>query len=141
MTLFDNFKYSKELFTSLINPICNKYNITHMEYCLLIALYFNPNYDTASEIIKHQGFTKSHVSMTVKSLIDKKLIDREYRGNNQKTAHLILCGNYLDIIEDATRVHKEYVNILLQGFTDEERKLLINYLKRINLNVINYFNN
>ena len=68
MKFVDFMADSRDFYTGLIDPVCKKYGLTQMEFNILLFLANNPECDTAAQIIKKRAFTKSHVSMSVRSL-------------------------------------------------------------------------
>ena len=67
MKFVDFMADSRDFYTGLIDPVCKKYGLTQMEFNILLFLANNPECDTAARIIKKRAFTKSHVSMSVRS--------------------------------------------------------------------------
>lgn len=62
-----------ELFT---RKVCDRYQLTQMEYDILMFLHNNPKHNTAADIVKIRKSTKSHVSTSLKALENKGLIER-----------------------------------------------------------------
>lgn len=58
----------EDLYGKMLAPVCERYGLTYMELTILLFLANNPRYDTATEIVKFRHLTKSHVSLTVRSL-------------------------------------------------------------------------
>ena len=77
MDFWDKHKTITNFYEKLTKEICNKNNITQMEYNILMFLYNNPECKTASEIIEKRKSTKSHVSNSLKNLEKNKLIIRK----------------------------------------------------------------
>ena len=79
-----------ELFT---RKVCDRYQLTQMEYDILMFLYSNPEFNTAADIVKIRKSTKSHVSTSLKSLENKGLIEKKQSESNKK--HIAnTCNNY-----------------------------------------------
>ena len=74
MKFVDFMADSRDFYTGLIDPVCKKYGLTQMEFNILLFLANNPECDTAAQIIKKRAFTKSHVSMSVRSLEERGLL-------------------------------------------------------------------
>ena len=128
--------YSEEkLYNLLISPIYEKHGLTFMEFTVIMFLANNPQYDTATDLVKYRHLTKSHVSITLSSLEKKKLISREYRPENHRTVHIKLSDKTNPIVIDGRNVQQKFANMLIDGFTDNELKVLKSYLKRIHDNV------
>ena len=90
MKFVDFMADSRDFYTGLIDPVCKKYGLTQMEFNILLFLANNPECDTAARIIKKRAFTKSHVSMSVRSLEERGLLTGEYYGTDRRTIHLKL---------------------------------------------------
>ena len=86
MKFVDFMADSRDFYTGLIDPVCKKYGLTQMEFNILLFLANNPECDTAAQIIKKRAFTKSHVSMSVRSLEERGLLTGEYYGTMDKIA-------------------------------------------------------
>lgn len=80
MKFVDFMADSRDFYTGLIDPVCKKYGLTQMEFNILLFLANNPECDTAAQIIRKRAFTKSHVSMSVRSLEERGLLTGEYMG-------------------------------------------------------------
>ena len=70
-----------ELFT---RKVCDRYQLTQMEYDILMFLHNNPKHNTAADIVKIRKSTKSHVSTSLKALENKGLIE-EFRAPGIKS--------------------------------------------------------
>lgn len=138
MNFFDNKMYCKELYELIVKPICEKHKITHMEYTILMYLHSHPNDNTASKIIKKLFLTKSHVSITLKTLQEKELIVGEHKGKNLRIIYLRLCDKAKIIIEDGKNIRDMFNSVLLNGLSKDEVEQLGILLKTINNNVLEY---
>ena len=61
----------EEVYASMVLPVCKKYGLTYMEFTVLLFLANNPQYDTATQIIKYRHIAKSHVSISIRSLQER----------------------------------------------------------------------
>lgn len=137
MNIFEHYATGENLYNRLIMPVYEKHGLAYMEFTILMFLANNPQYDTAAEIVRYRHLSKSHVSVSVHSLSKKGLISEEYRNNNRKTIHLSVTKNAEIIIRDGRKAQKEFGEILFEGFSETEKKLLSEYIERIDLNVRN----
>ena len=84
MHFWDRHKTITEYYESLTSSICDKYDLTQMEYDILMFLNGNPEFNTAADIVKIRKSTKSHVSTSLKSLENKVLIEKKQSKINKK---------------------------------------------------------
>lgn len=76
MFFWDQHKTITSYYESLARNVCDTYDLTQMEYDILMFLHDNPQFNTAADIVKVRKSTKSHVSISLKDLKTKRLIDR-----------------------------------------------------------------
>ena len=134
-SLFRHYAANESLYTATVSPVCEKYGLTYMEFTVLMFLANNPQFDTASDIVRYRHLTKSHVSMSVRSLQDKGLLKGEYHEPNRRTIHLTVLEAASPIESDGRAAQQHYGSILFTGFSETEYELLVAYMKRIDNNI------
>jgi len=135
-SLFRHYAANESLYTATVSPVCEKYGLTYMEFTVLMFLANNPQFDTASDIVRYRHLTKSHVSMSVRSLQDKGLLKGEYHKPNRRTIHLTVLEDADPIVTDGRSAQQNYGSILFSGFDESEYALFVAYMKRIDNNII-----
>ena len=125
-------------YTGLIDPVCKKYGLTQMEFNILLFLVNNPECDTAAQIIKKRAFTKSHVSMSVRSLEERGLLTGEYYGTDRRTIHLKLTDAAAPIVSDGKNVQKRAAESSCRRLTPEEHRNRYQPMNRTNSNISDY---
>lgn len=128
----------EDLYLQMVSPVFKKHGLTFMEFTVLMFLHNNPQYNTASEIVKYRHLTKSHVSLAVQTLKQKNLIDCQYQGKNRRSIHLYVQENASEIIQDGILIQKEFRAILHDGLNEEEIDRINQYTEHINQNITMY---
>lgn len=128
----------KELHTAVFTPICTKYDLTHAEMSVLLFLHDNPEHNTATEIVEKLRLTKSHVSLSVRSLLDRGYIIGEHEGKDHRSVHLKVCESVKNIVEEGRQAQAEYFSILFNGFSEEEKEHFRTYILKIIHNAESY---
>lgn len=136
--IFSHYAANESLYTTIVSPVCEKYGLTYMEFTVLMFLANNPQFDTASDIVKYRHLTKSHVSMSVRSLEDKGLLKGEHYKPNRKTIHLTALDAADMIISEGREAQRSFGKILFSGFSDFEYDQLTSFIKRIDENISNH---
>lgn len=136
--LFENIFSSRDLYHSLMTPVCEKYGITHTELVILLFLTNNPKLDTATDIVEKHRITKSSVSASVRVLQERGLITGEFTDGNHRSIHLRVCEAADKIIRDGMTAQKRFLSVMTDGFSQEEKRNLRDYLERINRNIAVY---
>ncbi len=65
-------------------------------------------------------------------------VRKEYAGGNRKTVHLKICPAAADIVRDGKLAQKKFLEILLLGFSEEERETMGRFTSRIWENIHTY---
>lgn len=107
-------------YEKLNGAVCDKYNLTQMEYDILMFLHNNPQYNTAAEIVKIRRSTKSHVSTSLRMLEEKGLIEKRQSEDNKKYIAIILLDKAKTIVNEGIAVQKQFARDILDGLSDEE---------------------
>lgn len=131
----------EDLYLQMVSPVFKKHGLTFMEFTVLMFLYNNPQYNTASEIVKYRHLTKSHVSLAVQTLKQKKLIDCQYQKNNRRSIHLFIQDYAKEIIQDGVQAQKAFKAVLHDGLSEEEIDQINQYTEHINQNITRYISN
>lgn len=131
----EQFFLGKDLYQQIVMPVCKKYALTYMEYTVLMFLYNNPGYDTAAQIVRARNLTKSHVSMSVKSLMERGLLTGAYFPGNQRIVHLKLTDAAVPVVREGRAAQQHYGQLLVQGFTPEEVQTLQYLMEKLNANI------
>ncbi|WP_337675516.1 MarR family winged helix-turn-helix transcriptional regulator [Huintestinicola sp.] len=128
----------EELYQKTVSSVCEKHGLTYMEFTILLFLANNPQYDTAAQIVKYRHLSKSHVSVSIRSLEERSLISGEHRGTNHRTVHLIVSDKADNIIADGRTAQTKFCEIIFSGFSKEEIADMQTFTDRINRNIKEY---
>ncbi|NBI82566.1 MarR family transcriptional regulator [Clostridiaceae bacterium] len=106
-----------------------------MEFDVLMFLANNPQFDTAAEIVKLRKLTKSNVSVALKQLAARDLLEPYYQDGNRKTLHLRLLPAAAPILEDGRAAQGRFGTILFGGFSSSDLAQFQSMMERISGNV------
>ena len=130
MYFWDKHKTITSYYELLSGEVCDRYELTQMEYDILMFLHNNPKYNTAADIVKIRKSTKSHVSTSLKALENKGLIERIQSTRNKKHIEIVILNKAESIIKDGMKAQKEFAKNALDGLTKEESICAWQYLIR-----------
>jgi len=135
----ENIFLGKELYQTILAPVCDKYDMTHTEMVILLFLASNPHLNTATDIVKGRRMTKSSVSMSLRSLQERGMVAGEFEGGNHRSIHLNICEDARKILEEAKAAQETYFSILSDGFSKEEMDNFRSYFERVTNNIKSYY--
>ena len=131
MYFWDKHKTITSYYELLSGEVCDRYELTQMEYDILMFLHNNPQHNTAADIVKVRKSTKSHVSTSLKNLEDKGLVERIQSKTNKKHIEIVLLDKAELIVEAGINTQKKFAQNVLSGLTEEEKYMCINIFDKI----------
>ena len=130
-TVWNNVALLRREYARRLEPVCGRFGLTRMELDVLLFLANNPTRDTAAEIIRTRGFSKSHVSASVKGLIQRGCLTGVTRSGNHKAIHLQLLPAAEEIVRAGQEAQAGFFRFLFQDVTQEEADTLVRVLRRM----------
>ena len=137
-TTFEHYFSGETLYNRMVAPVCERQGLTYMEFTVLLFLANNPEYDTAARIVACRHLTKSHVSISVRSLTEKGLLTGSREEKNRRAIHLHLTPAAEPLVEEGRAVQKKFYDVIHSGFSPQEEELLQNMISRIDGNIDRY---
>ena len=131
----DHYASGEYLYEQITASVCQKYDLTRMEFTVLMFLANNPKFDTAAQIVKYRRLTKSHVSMAVRALLERRLLLGEDGVEDRRTIHLSLTDDAYEIVEDGRKKQREFYETIFSGFSPEELEQIGLIMQRIDRNI------
>lgn len=138
MFFWDQHKTITSCYEMLTKSVCDGYQLTQMEYDILMFLHNNPQHNTAADIVRIRKSTKSHVSTSLKSLESRGLIERLQSADNKKHIEIRLLDAAVPIIEAGIKTQKEFAKHILSGLSDEEKRICKDVFTKICINADEY---
>lgn len=139
-SLLENIFASKELYQTILTPICDQYDLSYAELITLLYLGSGRPGDTATDIVENLRITKSTVSMSVRMLMERGLVSGEHIDGNHRTVHLTACESAREIIERGMIAQKLFYDIVTDGFSEEEIDRLKACFIQMSSNIKSYRN-
>ena len=130
MYFWDKHKAITSYYELLSGEVCDRYELTQMEYDILMFLHNNPQLNTAAEIVKIRKSTKSHVSTSLKKLENRGFVKRIQSEDNKKHIEIVLLDRAALIVEAGLNAQKQFAKNVLSGLT-EEKQVCINIFDKI----------
>lgn len=118
--IFDILAKSQKHYGKQLEPICKKWRLTRNEMDVLLFLNNNPWFDRAADIVSRRGIAKSHVSLSVKKLEHRGLLERRLEATDRRTVHLMLTAQGREIAEEGCQAQRCFFTEIYAGITEEE---------------------
>ena len=111
----DSVQHAKRAYSKYQEPVCRQWNLTQKELEILLFLYNNPTYDRAVDIVNLRGITKSHVSISVRSLEEKAFLLCSVHPNDHRTVRLELTDSGRHVAAQARQAQEAFFRALYEG--------------------------
>ncbi|MGN1479462.1 MAG: MarR family winged helix-turn-helix transcriptional regulator [Acutalibacteraceae bacterium] len=102
--------------------IMAKFSLSAIEVDVLLFLANNPDMNTAADIVKLRKIAKSHVSLAVKSLTEKKLITQQCDEKKRRIIRLTPTPDADEIISFGRSEQKKFAEALSRGANCTDRE-------------------
>ena len=124
-----------ELYAKHIDPVCEKHNLNRIEMSILLFLSKHPQLNRAADIVKYKGFSKSYVSLSVKTLSERGLIEGRKMEGDRKNIFLSLLPLSEEIVQEGLEAQKDFCTVIYEGLSEEEIRQFFSYAQKIGTNV------
>ena len=118
-----------------LGEVSDSYGLNRMEINVLLFLYNNPGYDTASDIVELRSFPKSNVSKAVDALTGRGYLEGITDKEGRRIIHLRICPPALEAVKAARERQEDFLRFIYRGITKEEKKVVDHVLSVISHNL------
>lgn len=125
----------RKLYSRGLKAVAEKYGLKINEISILSYLSLNGDKNTASNIVADLMFTKSHVSMSIDSLVKAGYVKKQADEKDKKVMHLILLPKADEVITDLKVARAELNGQMFKGFSGEELSELRSLLGKVISNI------
>ncbi len=109
----------------------------HSHHSVLLSLYKQDGV-SQEKLSKHLGVDKATITRSIKMLLENGFVERRQDKNDKRSYLIFLTEKGHSIQPDIDAMFKDWNNVLLDGFDDDEAAQLIDYLQRVSKNVLNH---
>ena len=111
----------EEAYAAVLKPLCAELSMPQSALDILLFLANNPAYDTAADMVRRRGLSKSHVSTTVERLVQRGLLTRSADQADRRTVHL----------SPTSAAQEEIGRWMLRGISAEDQAALSRVLTQM----------
>ena len=129
-------KYILKVHDRLNERISEKYGITNFEINILFSLKWNPECDTARDLVEKMNLSKSNVSTAIDSLCKKGYLIGVQDTLDRRYIHLKIQEAAEAIIDEAFKVHNEFMDAVTRGIPKDKIEVCKDVLEQIAKNLI-----
>ncbi|MBQ4356461.1 MAG: winged helix-turn-helix transcriptional regulator [Acholeplasmatales bacterium] len=132
---WDDLNQFKNRYQEMLDDVCQSFGLNPAEANIILYLAKNKN-DTATDIVKYTGYSKSNVSTAVRKLELSDYLSTICPSENRRIVHLKLKEKAKPIIRYYQKQKKKLEDELFFGFTKEELEALFFLSDKVSRNII-----
>ena len=117
-----------------------KYGLHKIEFEILYFIY-STCLNRAKDIAKNTYFSKAHISNAIENLSKQGYLLCVHDTSDKRCIRLKLTDKAINIIKEIRSFYQQMIKIMLNGISEDERKLLDTILKKVTDNINNEFLN
>ena len=137
--LWDSMNTMTKLYESHLLPVCEKYDLTKADLDILLFFANNPQNDRAVDVIEVRKVAKSHVSVSVKSLLEKGYLKGIYEEDNARDVHLKVMKKADGILKDGRAAQEHFQKTLFHGLSKEQIEVMKQNIDQMMTNAKEYY--
>ena len=134
--IFSVGKYIFKVHDKFCENISTQYGLTNLELNILFFLKSNCEFDTAKDMAEKMHLSKSNISDAVDSLTKKGYLMGVQDKTDRRYIHLKLQKNADKILENAFKIHEEFINSIVKDIPQEKLNIAREVLEQCLVNAI-----
>ncbi len=124
-------KFQEAAYSNLLE----EYEVTLLDIRVLLFLDTHGSRNTAKDIVKVHCFTKSNVSKSIESLLERGYLQKEYDSQDRRRIHLQIQPAAEPIIKKAKHEHEKMLRTVFQGVEESEMEVIRQVAQKITRNI------
>lgn len=124
-----------KLYEVILESRCGNLGLNLLELNILNFLFYNPEKNTASDIVEYRMLPKANVSKGIDSLVRKGYVRREEDASDRRRTNLYLLPAAVPITQAIDGARTEYFKKLFNGFSEGEEREYFHMSEIISYNV------
>lgn len=132
---FDVFPKAQKVYSRLMEPLCQQWNLTRNELDVLLFLANNPDLNRAVDIVNCRGISKSHVSLAVSLMEKKGYLFCQADNADRRIIRLLLTDIAQPIVSQGQTLQCAFYQKIHAGISQEELALWSQINSKIQENI------
>ena len=120
MIFWERQKSLTAFYEACTKPVRDAYDLTQMQFNILMFLHNNPQFDTAGGFFKKRPPPKKHALKGVKEIETGGGVEAHYAAGNRKSQHLRITKSAEAVIAAGKAAQEVFGKQLFKGFTPGE---------------------
>ena len=128
-------QYYKKFQEAVYADVMRDYTLTILDVRLLLFLDSHNTLNTARDFVRLHHYTKSNVSKSIETLIERGYLSRMSDPHDKRYIHLLIQPAARQVLEKARSCHEQMIRVVFQGISQEEIDVICRVAGRVNQNI------
>lgn len=124
-------------YNDTIKVVADRNKLNWFEADMLLILSNNKDIINAKDVVNFSKVSKSYVSKSINSLLEKKLISIEVDDSDKRKQKIIINKSANKVIDDLKKSEKKYLENLVNNIDVKEVDKFIKLYKLLGNNILN----
>lgn len=125
----------RRLLAKEMQPVEIKYGLQKIDMQILLHLKRAGEQNTSKDIMRLNMFTRGHISQSLSRLQKMGYVRMEQDPDDRRCTHNYLTDEASAIIRKIEKISRTIREIVLEGVTEEEQKILVDVAQKMNSNI------
>ena len=125
----------RRLLAKEMQPVETKYGLQKIDMQILLYLKRAGEQNTSKDIVRLNMFTRGHISQSLSRLQKMGYVRMEQDPDDRRCTHNYLTDEASAIIRKIEKISRTIREIVLEGVTEEEQKILVDVAQKMNSNI------
>lgn len=125
----------RRLLAKEMQPVETKYGLQKIDMQILLYLKRAGEQNTSKDIMRLNMFTRGHISQSLSRLQKMGYVRMEQDPDDRRCTHNYLTDEASAIIRKIEKISRTIREIVLEGVTEEEQKILVDVVQKMNSNI------
>ena len=125
----------RRLLEKEMKPIETEYGLYRIDMQILLYLKHSHEHNSSKDIMQPNMFTRGHISQSLSRLQKLGYVKMEQDLNDRRCTHNYLTEEADAVIRKIEKISKIVWEIIMDGVTEEEQKVLSTVAKKMNRNI------
>ncbi|MEG1779257.1 MAG: MarR family winged helix-turn-helix transcriptional regulator [Oscillospiraceae bacterium] len=130
---------AKKLYEAMFSSIAKRLDLKQVDIDVLIFLHSHTMFDNAKDIAKYRAISKSLVSKSVLSLVNKGYLKATVNPNDKRYIHLQIEPASKAIVQELDDIQQNFLRLIYHDLTEEEAIMCERINRKTNINIENEF--
>ena len=127
----------RKLLEKELEPLEKEYGLCKIDMQIMLYLGTAGEHNTSKDIMQLKMFTRGHISQSLSRLQKKGYIMMEQDMEDRRCTHNHLTVNAGGVIKKLQSTFNKIQDIILQGVTEDEQRVLATVAQKVNQNINN----